>query len=83
MLGERTRGNELVKEVRGKGLMIGVELLDHGKEIVRMMFERGVLANCTAGNVVRFLPPLNIPEEDLEKGLGIFIDCLSEVSGNE
>jgi predicted acetylornithine/succinylornithine family transaminase len=90
-LGERTierlkkdiGGMEIVKEVRGRGLMIGVDLRDHGKKVVSKMFERGVLANCTAGNVVRFLPPLNIPEEDLSKGLEIFKDCLKEVSADE
>ncbi len=83
MLRDRTIKNEMVKEVRGKGLMLGVELKDQGKKVVEMMFERGVLANCTAGNVVRFLPPLNIPEEDLKKGLEVFLDCLEEVSENE
>jgi acetylornithine/succinyldiaminopimelate/putrescine aminotransferase len=79
MLKDNTREKKIVKEVRGKGLMIGVELTDHGKKVVEMMFERGVLANCTAGNVVRFLPPLNIPEEDLKQGLEVFLKCIEEV----
>lgn len=78
-LQERIGDMPIVKEVRGRGLMIGVELEAKGKEVVNTMLEKGVLANCTAGNVVRFLPPLNIPEEDLFQGLDIFIQCLKEV----
>jgi acetylornithine/succinyldiaminopimelate/putrescine aminotransferase len=79
-LQKETSDLAIVKEIRGKGLMIGVELEDHGKEVVNSLFEKGVLANCTAGNVVRFLPPLNIPEKDLMEGLDLFVESLKEAS---
>jgi len=82
LIKQRTQNMDIVKEVRGKGLMIGVELNDGGKDVVDRMFEKGVLANCTAGNVVRFLPPLNISEEDMRHGVDIFVESLVEVSGN-
>lgn len=80
LIGERTQNIGLVREIRGRGLMIGVELKDKGKDVVNRMFEKGVLANCTAGNVVRFLPPLNIPEEDLRHGVDIFVESLKEAA---
>lgn len=57
--------NPDVKEVRGMGLMIGVEFDFETKALVQKMLENGVLANATAGNVLRLLPPLNISYEDL------------------
>jgi acetylornithine/N-succinyldiaminopimelate aminotransferase len=54
-----------IKEVRGKGLMIGVEFDYDTRQLVNRMMENGVLANSTAGNVLRLLPPLNISYEDL------------------
>lgn len=57
--------NPDVKEVRGMGLMIGVEFDFETKALVQKMLENGVLANATAGNVLRLLPPLNISYEYL------------------
>ena len=49
----------LIKEVRGKGLMVGAELTSPGREVVDLCMEQGAIINCTAGNVLRFVPPLN------------------------
>ena len=49
----------LIKEVRGKGLMVGAELTRPGREVVDLCMEQGAIINCTAGNVLRFVPPLN------------------------
>jgi acetylornithine/N-succinyldiaminopimelate aminotransferase len=54
---------EGVVEVRGKGLMLGITLDRPCAEIVNICFERGILINVTAGNVVRLLPPLVLSEE--------------------
>jgi acetylornithine/succinyldiaminopimelate/putrescine aminotransferase len=59
-----------IKAVRGKGLMIGCELEFEGKKIVERCMEKGVLINCTAGKVLRFIPPLIITQGE--------IDCLLE-----
>lgn len=56
-----------VRDIRGKGLMVGVELAFPGQEVVHEMMKRGVLANCTAKNVIRLVPPLVIAEEQLRK----------------
>ena len=69
-----------IREVRGRGLMIGVELDFPGKEIVNQMLKRGVLANCTAETVIRFLPPLIISRQDLDTVVDVFISSLDDVT---
>jgi len=58
-----------VKEVRGKGLLIGMELDRAGGPVVDYCREQGVLINCTAGSVLRFLPPLIVTEKEVEQVL--------------
>jgi len=61
----------IVREVRGRGLMIGVELSVEGAGIVRGCMERGLLLNCTCGNVLRFVPPLIITKEDVDRACAV------------
>jgi predicted acetylornithine/succinylornithine family transaminase len=56
-----------VKEVRGKGLILGMELNMEGGSIVKEMMRRGILINCTMGNVLRFLPPLIVTKEEVDQ----------------
>jgi acetylornithine/N-succinyldiaminopimelate aminotransferase len=67
-----------IEEVRGMGLMIGVQLSIDPKVVVATMMGKGVLANATAGNVVRLVPPLNIPKIQLEQVLEIFLASIKE-----
>ena len=61
-----------VSEVRGMGMMIGVVLeKDNAKEVAVKCVENGLLV-LTAKNLIRFLPPLNITKEEIDKGLEIF-----------
>lgn len=55
-----------VVEIRGLGLMIGVEFEEEAKTLVANMVKRGVLANCTAEKVLRLVPPLTITKEELK-----------------
>ncbi len=57
---------EIIAEVRGMGLLIGMELLRDCAPIVTSCIERGVLINCAAGNVLRFMPPLIITEKEID-----------------
>ena len=66
---------DFISEVRGLGLMIGVECRTECSEIVSSLMSKGVLANCTNGNVIRLLPPLIIQEEHVD----IFLSKLREV----
>jgi 4-aminobutyrate aminotransferase-like enzyme len=62
-----------IATVRGVGLFWGLELreAEHASRVHAQLRERGVLINLTADKVLRFFPPLTIPEEDLERALGV------------
>jgi acetylornithine/N-succinyldiaminopimelate aminotransferase len=70
------RKYSFVKDVRGKGLLIGMELDFPGKDIVSACIKEGLLINCTMDTVLRFMPPLIIVEEEIDRLLetldGIF-----------
>jgi len=68
-----------ITEIRGRGLMIGIEFEFETKALVQKMFEKSVLANATGGNVLRLLPPLNITYEQLEKLLEVMKLSLKEI----
>lgn len=68
-----------IKEIRGLGLMIGIEFDMETKPLVEKMMEKGVLANTTAGNVLRIVPPLNISYEDLEHVIEIIFESAKEI----
>ena len=84
---------EIIGEVRGKGPMLALELVkdrhtkapagDEAKKLTRICYDKGlVILSCGAfGNVVRFLMPLLITDEQLEKGLAILEESLVEVMG--
>ncbi len=55
-----------VKEVRGMGLMIGIEMGDKAKEFKELGFEKGLLVNVAGGKVIRLVPPLIIAEASVE-----------------
>jgi acetylornithine aminotransferase len=62
---------DFIKEVRGRGLMIGMELAIEGGDLVKAAMERGLLINCTAGNVLRFVPPLIVTAEEIDEAVAI------------
>ena len=66
--------HDIIKEVRGCGLMVGIELTKPGAEYVDKLREKGFLINCTAGNVLRLLPPLIINKEEIDE----FVKALDE-----
>lgn len=66
----------LIKEVRGMGLMFGVELNIEGKLIVEKCIEKGLLINCTHDRVLRLMPALNITKKEINKCLFILDQIL-------
>jgi acetylornithine/N-succinyldiaminopimelate aminotransferase len=62
----------LIKEVRGAGLMIGVELTVESKPVTAKMLEQGLLAIPAGTNVIRFLPPLNITRAEVDEAVRKF-----------
>ncbi len=69
---------QLIREVRGCGLMLGIELDRPGKELVALCEERGLLVNCTAEYVLRFLPPLIIGMDEVDEAVSILAEALQE-----
>jgi predicted acetylornithine/succinylornithine family transaminase len=72
---------EHVKEVRGRGLMLGLVMDQPAAPLVQKMTEFGLLALCAGEQVVRFLPPLNVKDEEIEEAVDIVADCLAEIHG--
>jgi 4-aminobutyrate aminotransferase len=83
--------HRIVGDVRGLGLMIGIELVTEGNEpdteafgaIGQYAFDAGMfILNCSPdGNVIRFIPPLNVSEEDLDRGIDILEDAIAKYEG--
>lgn len=81
-LSDRKHQFPIIDHVRGKGLMIGVVLKKEAAPLVKMLLEKGVVANATAGNVLRLVPPLNIPDEDLNEALVKIDECLLKLQSD-
>lgn len=77
-LWELRKKHFMIQEVRGKGLIIGLDLTIEGDGIVKRCMEKGVLINCTSGHILRFVPPLVITKEDVDT----VVKVLDEVMGN-
>ncbi len=60
-----------IKEVRGLGLMLGMELSIDGVELIKECLSQGLIMNCTQGNVIRMLPSLLVTEKELRAALKI------------
>ena len=74
-LGELVAKYDFVSEVRGRGLMRGLNLTVPGKQVVPAMKEKGFLINCTAGTVLRFLPPYIIEPGHIDQ----LIEALEQI----
>ena len=77
-LGELKNKHPRIREVRGQGLILAVELTVPGAEFVEKCMEKGLLINCTNGNVIRFVPPLILTRQDVERAIGILDGALEE-----
>jgi len=86
------RGNELragladlkgefsvITELRGRGLMQGLRLERNAPELQKKLYAKGLITNCTAGDVIRILPPYVITSGEIACGLSILRDCLREL----
>jgi len=70
----------IITQVRGIGLMIGVELALPGADIVKKALERGLLLNCAQEKVLRFVPPLIVGKKEVDEMIAIFTGILTEQS---
>jgi acetylornithine/N-succinyldiaminopimelate aminotransferase len=66
----------IISSLRGKGLMIGVQLTCPGADIVSKCLEKRLRINCTQGNVLRFMPSMTISKEEIDQAIGILREVL-------
>jgi acetylornithine/N-succinyldiaminopimelate aminotransferase len=69
----------LITEVRGKGLIVGAKLTRPGRDIVNSCLSQGAIINCTAGDILRFVPPLNITKAHVDEMIAILDKTLAAV----
>jgi acetylornithine/N-succinyldiaminopimelate aminotransferase len=70
---------DFIKEVRGYGLMVGVQLAIPGKDITNRAMQDGLLMNCTHDTVLRFLPPYIITEQHVDEAVEILARAMAAV----
>ena len=69
---------EIIRSVRGKGFMVGVELTREGRAIVQACLDAKLIINCTAGNVLRLVPSLTIGKQQVDEMITILDEVLSK-----
>jgi len=67
-----------IKEIRGKGFMLGMEVNADGLGMMKSCYRKGLVINCIGGKVLRFLPPLNISREELDYALEVLEQVMDE-----
>jgi predicted acetylornithine/succinylornithine family transaminase len=70
----------IIVEVRGMGLLIGMEVTRECGSMAKACMERGLLINCAAGNVLRFMPPLIVQESEIDRAADILEDIFETIS---
>jgi len=75
----KSRYPDLIVSVRGKGLIQGMELNRSGKQVVDSCLEAGLILNCTADRIIRFLPPLIITQKQIDECCTILDDVLKRL----
>ncbi len=68
-----------IKTIRGRGLIVGMELSIEGGEIVTTALTRGLLINCTMGKVLRFVPPLIVTKDEIDQMILILDGIMAEI----
>lgn len=71
---------DAIRDVRVIGMMIGIELAIDGGAVVEACLEKNLLVNCTQGRIIRLLPAMNIPPEDIHDGCDRLGDAIVEVA---
>jgi acetylornithine aminotransferase len=73
----------MVKNIRGQGLMIGIELDRPCADLVNQARAQGLLINVTAGSVIRLLPPLILNQQQAEKISSTVIDIITRFANQD
>jgi acetylornithine/N-succinyldiaminopimelate aminotransferase len=67
-----------VKEVRGEGLLLGMDLKKKGGPVVAACLEKGLIVNCTAETVIRLVPPLIVTEKEIDEAVAVLDQALAK-----
>jgi acetylornithine/LysW-gamma-L-lysine aminotransferase len=78
----RAIGARSIREVRGLGLMVGIEVRTRSQPYLEAMMARGILALPAGSTVIRLLPPLTIGAEDLDAVVAVMAEVLQQVNGS-
>ena len=81
-LGELRKRHKVIREVRGRGLMIGIELAKSGAGVVDRCRGKGVLINCTHETVLRLMPPMTVTKKEIDLGISVLDEALTEEFGS-
>jgi acetylornithine/N-succinyldiaminopimelate aminotransferase len=82
-LRQMTERYDVVEEVRGRGMMIGMELNRPGTGVFEYCLDRYVRINCTHETILRLLPALNVPRDAVDEGLEVMEEAIEKLDNNE
>lgn len=73
----------IVREVRGRGLMLGLRLHHSAEAVQKALYKNGLIVNCTATDVLRIVPPFVITSDQIQRGVQILRSTLAATPGNQ
>ena len=82
-LGQLQQKYPVIEEVRGKGLMLGIQLGQVGAKIVSRCWEKGLRINCTQETVLRFMPAMNVTRDLIDRAIEIMDEIFGEIYAGE
>ena len=75
----KNRYPKIIKEIRGRGLLIGIKLFNDQASFIKKLMDKKLLTIRAAENVIRILPPLNVKKNEIDKALKIIDKVCSEL----
>ncbi|MBF0252355.1 MAG: aspartate aminotransferase family protein [Candidatus Omnitrophica bacterium] len=76
---ELKKNNDVIGRIKGKGLMLGVEMeMTDASPVVEKCIAKGLLLNCTQNNILRIMPPMTVNKKEIDKAMSILDDVLDE-----
>ncbi|MEM7397110.1 MAG: aminotransferase class III-fold pyridoxal phosphate-dependent enzyme, partial [Verrucomicrobiota bacterium] len=82
-LSKLAKKHDFIDSARGRGFMLGLVMKDSALPMMKKLQELGLLTLATAGNVVRFLPPLNVKKSEIKKALKMIQQACEDIKENE
>ncbi len=77
-LTERIEDLPIVKSIRGKGMMIGIECAEETSGLIPQLIEKGLLVLAAGPTVIRLLPPLTVTKDEIDQAVSVIRDVLAD-----